>query len=57
MPRQLNIAGKNSDDIYTLFYPSNLMNFCRYDFSLFLEHCTDLCRLAARTGEYNVDDV
>jgi hypothetical protein len=57
MPRQLNIAGKNSDDIYTLFFPSNLMNFCRYDFSLFLEHCTDLCRLAARTGEYNVDDV
>ncbi len=33
------------------------MNFCRYDFSLFLEHCTDLCRLAARTGEYNIDDV
>jgi len=57
MPRQLNIAGKNSDEIYTLFFPSNLMNFCRYDFSLFLEHCTDLCRLAARTGEYNVDDV
>ena len=57
MARQLNIAGKNSDEIYTLFYPSNLMNFCRYDFSLFLEHCTDLCRLAARTGEYNVDDV
>lgn len=57
MPRQLNIAGKNSNEIYTLFYPNNLMNFCRYDFSLFLEHCTDLCRLAARTGEYNIDDV
>lgn len=57
MPRQLNIAGKNSSEIYTLFYPSNLMNFLRYDFSLFLEHCTDLCRLAARTGEYNIDDV
>jgi len=57
MPRQLNIAGKNASEIYTLFYPSNLMNFLRYDFSLFLEHCTDLCRLAARTGEYNIDDV
>ncbi len=57
MNRQLNIAGKNSSEIYTLFYPVNLMNFCRYDFALFLEHCTDLCRLAARTGEYNVDDV
>ena len=57
MARQLNIAGKNSDDIYTIFYPNNLMNFCRYDFSAFLEHCTDMCRLAARTGEFNVDDV
>ncbi len=57
MPRQLNIAGKNSGEIYTLVYPHNLMNFCRYDFSLFLEHCTDLCRLAARTGEYSIDDV
>lgn len=57
MPRQLNIAGKNSNEIYTLFFPSNLMNFCRYDFTLFLEHCADLCRLAARTGEYNVEDV
>ena len=57
MTRQMNIAGSNSNEIYTLFYPSNLMNFCRYDFSLFMEHCTDLCRLAARTGEYNIDDV
>ena len=57
MARQLNIAGKNSDEIYTIFYPNNLMNFCRYDFSVFLEHCTDMCRLAARTGEYNVDDM
>ncbi|MBP5605945.1 MAG: hypothetical protein J6X60_10460, partial [Ruminiclostridium sp.] len=57
MSRQLNIAGINSNEIYTIYYPNNLMNFCRYDFSLFLEHCTDLCRLAARTGEYNVDDV
>lgn len=57
MARQLNIAGKNSDEIYTIFYPNNLMNFCRYDFSVFLEHCTDMCRLAARTGEFNVDDV
>ncbi len=57
MTRQLNLAGKNSNEIYTLFYPNNLINFCKYDFSLFLDHCTDLCRLAARTGEFNIDDV
>ncbi len=55
--RQLSIAGKNSDEIYTLLYPNNIINFCRYDFSVFLDHCTDLCRLAARSGEYNIDDV
>lgn len=57
MARQLNIAGKNSNEIYTLLYPNNLTGFCKYDFTLFLNHCTDLCRLAARTGEYNVEDV
>lgn len=57
MTRQLNITGKNSNEIYTLLYPNNLINFCKYDFTLFLNHCTDLCRLAQRTGEYNVDDM
>ncbi len=57
MTRQLNITGKNSGEIYTLLYPNNLINFCKYDFTLFLNHCTDLCRLANRTGEYNVEDV
>ena len=57
MTRQLNITGKNSSEIYTLLYPNNLINFCKYDFTLFLNHCTDLCRLANRTGEYNVEDV
>lgn len=57
MNRQLNITGKNSSEIYTLLYPNNLINFCKYDFTLFLNHCTDLCRLASRTGEYSVEDV
>lgn len=57
MNRQLNITGKNSSEIYTLLYPNNLINFCKYDFTLFLNHCTDLCRLASRTGEYNIEDV
>ncbi|MGN0617597.1 MAG: hypothetical protein ACI4J7_01090 [Ruminiclostridium sp.] len=57
MARQLNIAGRNSNEIYTLFYPTNLINFCKYDFSLFLDHCSDLCRLAARTGEFSMEDM
>ncbi len=57
MTRQLNLTGKNSNEIYTLVYPNNLITFCKYDFTPFLNHCTDLCRLANRTGEYNVDDV
>ena len=57
MARQLNIAGRNSNEIYTLFYPNNLINFCKYDFSLFLDHCSDLCRLAARTGEFSMEDM
>lgn len=57
MTRQLHMAGRNSNEIYTLLYPNNLINFCKYDFTPFLNHCTDLCRLANRTGEYSVDDV
>ncbi|MBR4112967.1 MAG: hypothetical protein IKK53_08055 [Ruminiclostridium sp.] len=57
MTRQLSITGKNSNDIYALIYPNNLINFCKYDFTPFLNHCTDLCRIANRTGEYNVEDV
>ena len=57
MARRLNIAGRNSNEIYTLFYPTNLISFCKYDFSLFLDHCSDLCRLAARTGEFSMEDM
>lgn len=57
MSHQLNITGKSSNEIYTLLYPNNIINFCKYNFTLFLNHCTDLCRLANRTGEYNVEDV
>lgn len=57
MTRQLHMAGRNSNEIYTLLYPNNLITFCKYDFTPFLNHCTDLCRLANRTGEYSVEDV
>lgn len=57
MIRQLSITGKNSNEIYTLLYPNNLINFCKYDFTPFLNHCTDLCRIANRTGEYSIEDV
>lgn len=57
MARQLNITGKSSNEVYHILYPNNLIGFCKYDFTLFMEHCTDLCRLSMRTGEYSVEDI
>ncbi len=53
----LNIAGKNSNDTYTLNVPSNLLGFCRYDFSRFLEECSRLCRECMKSGEYPLDRI
>ena len=53
----LNIAGKNSNDTYTLTVPSNLLGFCRYDFSRFLEECSRLCRECMKSGEYPLDRI
>ncbi|MDE7281417.1 MAG: hypothetical protein K2N36_06725, partial [Ruminiclostridium sp.] len=53
----LNIAGKNSGDTYTLNVPSNLLSFCRYDFTRFLEECSRLCRECMKSGEYPIDKI
>lgn len=53
----LNIAGKNSGDTYTLNVPSNLLSFCRYDFTRFLEECSRLCRECMKSGEYPLDRI
>ncbi len=53
----LNISGKNSNDIYTVSVPSNLLGFCRYDFSRFMENCCNLCRDCIKTGRYPSDEI
>lgn len=53
----LNIAGNNSNDIYTVSVPSNLLGFCRYDFSRFMAECSRLCRECTQSGEYPLDRI
>lgn len=53
----LNIAGKNSNDIYSVSVPSNLLGFCRYDFSRFMAECSRLCRECTQSGEYPLDKI
>lgn len=51
----LNIAGRSSNELYTVSVPSNLLNFCSYDFTPFMENCAKLCRKCIKTGDYPVD--
>lgn len=55
--RTLNIAGKNSNEIYTVSVPSNLLGFCRYDFSRFMENSYNLCRESIKTGKFPEDEI
>lgn len=55
--RILNIAGKNTNETYTVSVPSNLLGFCRYDFTRFMEESNKLCRECMKTGNYPSDKV
>lgn len=54
-PSILNIAGRNANDIYQVLVPANLLGFCKYDFTRFMEDCNQLCRECMKTGEFPVD--
>ena len=56
MNRRINLTGKNSNDIYFVAYPKNLLYFMRYDFNLFMERCIDLCKLYMKTGDYKQEE-
>ncbi|MCL2109923.1 MAG: hypothetical protein FWH20_11340 [Oscillospiraceae bacterium] len=56
MNRRINLTGKNSNDIYTISYPKNLLYFMKYDFNLFMERSVDLCKLYIKTGEYRAEE-
>lgn len=56
-PTVLNIAGRSSNDLYTVSVPSNLLNFCNFDFTYFMEESSRLCRECMKTGEYPLDEI
>lgn len=55
MEKTLKLVGKNSNEIFTLRYPSSLLEFCEYDFSYFAKHSIDLCNESLKTGEPDFD--
>lgn len=57
MERVLNLAGKNSGEVYQLRYPQSLLNFCDFDLSYFAENAIAICDEALRTGEADIDRV
>ena len=52
----LNIASRTTNELYTVSVPANLLNFCNFDFTYFMEESSRLCRECMRTGEYPVDE-
>ncbi len=57
MERILNLAGKNSSEIFQLRYPFSLLSFCDYDLSYFAENAIAVCDEALRSGELDFDRV
>lgn len=55
MDKTLKLVGKNSNEIFTLRYPTSLLDFCEYDFSYFAKHSIDLCNECLKTGEPDHD--
>ena len=47
----LYLSGKNLNDIYTLRIPESLLQFCRFDFSVFTARCNELRAVAMKSGE------
>ena len=45
MERVLNLAGKNSSEIFQLRYPYSLLTFCDYDLSYFAENAIAVCEI------------
>lgn len=57
MERVLNLAGKNSSEIFQLRYPFSLLTFCDYDLSYFAENAVAVCDEALHSGELDTDRV
>lgn len=57
MIRVLNLAGKNSSEVFQLRYPYSLLSFCDFDLSYFAEKAIAVCDEALRSGELDFDRV
>ncbi len=55
MERVLNLAGKNSSEIFQLRYPYSLLTFCDYDLSYFAENAIAVCDEALRSGSLDTE--
>ena len=55
MERVLNLAGKNSSEIFQLRYPYSLLTFCDYDLSYFAENAIAVCDEALRSGSLDIE--
>ena len=56
-PTILNIASRTTNELYTVSVPANLLNFCNFDFTYFMEESSRLCRECMKTGDYPSDEV
>lgn len=57
MENTLKLVGKNSNEIFTLRYPSTLVDFCEFDFSLYAQEAIEVCNEALKTGSLDYDRV
>ncbi len=53
MDRVLKLVGKTSNEIFTLRYPTTLLDFCEYDFSYFAKHSIELCNESLKKGTFD----
>ncbi|MCL2755290.1 MAG: DUF6076 domain-containing protein, partial [Oscillospiraceae bacterium] len=53
---KFNVTGKNSNEVYTITFPDNLIKFIKYDFSAFAERSAELCKIALKSGRINREE-
>ena len=54
---RINVTGKNSNEIYSISYPDNLIKFITYDFTPFMEKCVELCRISMKGGRISREKI
>lgn len=57
MENTLKLVGKNSNEIFTLRYPSTLLDFCEFDFSFYAGEAIEVCNEALKTGTPDFDKI